>query len=71
MALPPADEMLARLPESLEKASILAEESDFVKGGIGNDLFSKSIIFKKSEAADFAAATDKAEFYKERYFNTI
>jgi len=62
---------LTRLPESLEKAIALAEQSDFVKNTIGEYLFSKYIAFKKTEAADFAAAKDKAEFYKERYFNTI
>jgi len=62
---------LTRLPESLEKAIALAEQSDFVKNTVGEYLFSKYIAFKKTEAADFAAAKDKAEFYKERYFNTI
>jgi len=62
---------LTRLPESFEKAIALAEQSDFVKNTLGEYLFSKYIAFKKTEAADFAAAKDKAEFYKERYFNTI
>jgi glutamine synthetase len=83
LALPPpldidlysADESvtksLASLPDSLEKAVRLAENSGFVKGVIGGELLSKYLAIKKNEAAAFAAADDKAKFYKERYFNTV
>jgi glutamine synthetase len=71
MALPPENATLAKLPESLENAIALAEQSDFVKKAIGKEFFSKYISFKKEEAANFAAAKDKAEFYKEQYFNLI
>jgi len=81
MALPPAvdadlytaDESviktLALLPDNLDKAIALAKNSDFVKSVIGEELFSKYLAFKETEAVDFAAAKDKAEFYRERYFS--
>jgi glutamine synthetase len=62
---------LTRLPDSLDKAIALAENSSFVKTTIGEELVSKFIAFKKSEAEDFIAAKDKVEFYKERYFKLI
>jgi glutamine synthetase len=62
---------LAQLPDSLDKAIALAENSKFVKSVIGEELVSKYIDIKKAEAADFAAAKDKAGFYKERYFYFI
>ena len=62
---------LERLPDSLDKAIALAENSKFVKNVIGEELVSKYIAVKKTEADGFAAAEDKAEFYKERYFNLI
>jgi len=62
---------LAQLPDSLDKAIALAENSKFVKSVIGEELFSKYIAIKKTEAGDFAAVKDKAGFYKERYFNVI
>ena len=83
MALPPAvdadlytaDESvtktLAILPGTLEQAIILAENSGFVKRVAGEELLSKYLDIKKAETRDFAAADDKAGFYKERYFNII
>ena len=83
MALPPpvdvdlftADEsvtgLLAKLPESLDKAIRLAENSDFVKSVVGEELLSRYLFVKKAEAADFAKAGDNSKFYAERYFNTV
>jgi glutamine synthetase len=83
LALPPpldvdlyaADEdvtkSIVRLPDSLDKAIRLAESSGFVKKVIGAELLSKYLAIKKNESAAFAAADDKAKFYKERYFNTV
>lgn len=83
LALPPAvdadlytaDEsvtkMLTLLPDSLGEAISLSDNSDFVKNIVGEELLSKYIAIKKTEAGDFAAAADKTEFYRERYFNTI
>ena len=62
---------LARLPDSLEKAIVLAENSAFVKSVIGEELFLKYVAIKKAEADDFAAAEDKTGFYKERYFSVL
>ncbi len=62
---------LTTLPDNLEKAIILAENSSFVKGVVGEDLLSRYLDVKKVEASDFAAAQDKTVFYKERYFNIL
>ena len=62
---------LTALPDSLDKAIILAENSDFVKTVIGEGLFLRFITAKKAEAFDFAAAKDKSEFYRSRYFNIV
>jgi glutamine synthetase len=62
---------LTLLPDSLETAIKLAENSDFVKDIIGEELLEKYLDIKKTEAADFAAAKDKEEFYTERYFSVI
>jgi len=83
MTLPPAvdadlytadtgvTEPLTQLPDSLDKAIALAENSPFVKNVIGKELLSKYIAIKKTEAGDFAAVKDKAGFYRERYFSVI
>ena len=78
MALPPAvnaedksiTKNLTPLPDSLDKALALAENSAFVKTTAG-ELFLEYLAIKKTEAGDFAAAGDKAEFYKERYFSVV
>jgi glutamine synthetase len=62
---------LARLPDSLNTAIAVAENSAFVKSVLGEELVLKYIAIKKKEAADFAAVKDKTEFYKERYFYFI
>jgi glutamine synthetase len=62
---------LARLPDSLDAAISLAEKSDFVKNVTGEELLSKYLAIKKSEARDFATAANKEQFYTERYFNII
>lgn len=62
---------LSSLPNSMEKAISLAEKSDFVKGVVGEDLLYRYLTAKKAEAFDFAAAEDKAVFYRERYFKKI
>jgi len=62
---------LAQLPDSLNKAIAFAENSPFVKNVIGQELLSKYIAVKKTEAGDFAGVKDKAGFYQERYFNVI
>lgn len=62
---------LVPLPNSLDKAIGLAESSRFVKAVAGEELVSRYIAYKKEEAAAFAAAEDKAAFYRERYFRII
>jgi len=62
---------LAPLPDSLDAAVTLAGGSNFVKGVLGEELLSKFLVIKKAEAGDFAAARDKTEFYRDRYFTVI
>ncbi|MDR0303064.1 MAG: glutamine synthetase family protein [Treponema sp.] len=62
---------LEQLPDSLDAAIALAENSKFVKSVIGEELTAKYIEIKKAEAADFTAAKDKAEFYTQRYFSFV
>jgi len=62
---------LKLLPDSLEKAVQLAENSDFVKNVTGDELLSRYLFIKKAEAADFAEAVNKTEFYKRRYFGVL
>ncbi len=71
MVLPLAGERIARLPENLEKAITLAEQSDFVKKVTGEQLLAKYITLKKIEVSEFAAAENKAKFYEERYFRVL
>ena len=63
--------MLTLLPDSLDKAIALAENSAFVKSVVCEELLSKYLAFKKTEAADFAIAEDRAGFYREQYFRVI
>lgn len=62
---------LTPLPVNLDEAIKLAENSDFVKKVIGDELLSKYITSKKGEAKDFSAAKDKVDFYRTRYFGII
>jgi len=62
---------LVPLPNSLDRAMMLAENSDFVKNVVGEELLSKFLDSKKAEAADFIAAEDKIKFYRERYFDVV
>ena len=83
LALPPAVDVdlytagenvtktLVPLPNCLDKAILLAESSDFVKGVIGEELLMGFITLKKAEAAAFAAAEDKAKFDREQYFGIM
>jgi hypothetical protein len=42
-----------------------------VKRATGDELLSKYLALKKVEAGNFAAAEDKAAFYRKRYFSVI
>lgn len=62
---------LETLPESLDKAIELAENSDFVKKVVGEGLLSKYLAEKKKEAQEYNLAENKADFYTERYFELV
>jgi glutamine synthetase len=62
---------LEMLPDCLDKAIFLAENSAFVKRTVGEEMFLKYLAVKKSEANDFTAAANKEKFYAERYFGVI
>ena len=62
---------LVRLPDSLGAAAELARGSEFSARVVGKDLLAKFAAAKESEAAAFAAAENKAEFFTKRYFSYI
>jgi len=62
---------LTSLPDSLEKAIENTNRSEFTKKIISEELLTKYLAIKESEAAAFTAAEDKAKFYRERYFNYV
>ncbi len=62
---------LTALPRSLEEAVTIAEKSAFAARVLGEELLAKFSASKKSEAAEFAAAKDKAAFYVQRYFAVL
>ena len=62
---------LALLPDTLEKAIAIAQQSSFVKQVLGDDLLFKYIDLKKKEINDYFASEDRVRFYTERYFNII
>lgn len=62
---------LTLLPDSLDQDIHLARDSKFVHSVMGEEMLTKYLAIKETEAADFAAAEDKERFYKERYFNLI
>ena len=62
---------LETLPDSIGKAIQLAENSDFVKSILSEDLLTRFLLVKSAEAADFAATGDKNRFYSERYFGNV
>ncbi|MCL2006112.1 MAG: glutamine synthetase family protein [Planctomycetaceae bacterium] len=70
-----ADENITKtlipLPDALDKAIVLAENSSFVREVVGEELLMKYITLKKAEAAAFAAAEDKAQFDREQYFGVV
>ncbi|MCL2053973.1 MAG: glutamine synthetase family protein [Oscillospiraceae bacterium] len=62
---------LSKLPESLRGAIALAENNNFIKSVIGEEMLMKHINIKKEESQDFEAIKNKSDFYKERYFNLV
>jgi len=62
---------LVSLPEGLDEAIMLAENSHFVRNVLGEELLTKYITLKKAEAAGFATAADQATFDREQYFNVM
>ena len=62
---------LVSLPNSLDKAIELAENSNFIRDIIDDETLSKYLAIKKEEATESSAAEDKDHFYTERYFNII
>jgi len=62
---------LVQLPDTLNKAISMAENSAFVKSVTGEALLSKYIELKKAEERDFFRVNDKTKFFNEMYFNII
>lgn len=62
---------LERLPENLEDALRLAEESGFIKSILGAEVVARYIQLKKQELQDLKRAANKREHYLEHYFKVI
>jgi len=62
---------MEKLPDNLKAAVNCAENSEFVKAVVGEHLLKRFLDAKRTEADDFAAAKDKAEFYRSRYFSVF
>ncbi len=62
---------LTPLPANMEEAIALTQDSAFIKGVLGEDVLTKYLHHKRQEAADFAAVSNKVEFYRKRYFRAI
>lgn len=62
---------LPRLPDNLEEALKLVEESDFIKSTLNADVISRFIHLKTLELQAFNQANDKNEFYLTNYFKVI
>ncbi|MFI3257088.1 MAG: glutamine synthetase family protein [Spirochaetales bacterium] len=62
---------LVKLPTNLGDALDKAENSDFVKRILGEEILSKYISYKRPEQHDFLQAGDKQNFYTNRYFSVM
>lgn len=62
---------LVPLPQTLPDAIALARESSLVKRVLGEELLDKYLAVKEEEAAAWAAAQDREEFCRERYFCVV
>lgn len=62
---------LEQLPKSLSDAIDLTRGSVFVRNVVGEELLSKFLTIKESEADAFAATWDKKEYNMERYFKIV
>jgi len=62
---------LERLPDSLEEALKLAEESRFVRDTLGEKLVERYIQLKRQELQDLSRAANKREHFLEHYFKVI
>ncbi|MDR1540075.1 MAG: glutamine synthetase family protein [Clostridiales bacterium] len=62
---------LAMLPLSLEEALKLAQESEFIKKSLPEQIRVNYLKLKKVEAAEFAAVANKEAFYKHAYFGAV
>ena len=62
---------IAKLPDTLGEAVEIASKSEFVRGVLGDSVLEKYCSLKRAEEEEFLAATDRTEFYTQRYFEGI
>lgn len=62
---------LEELPKSLKESLELAEESEFIKGVIGDELLEKYIELKNKDVNSYETAIDKEAFMFENYFKKM
>ena len=60
---------LTILPDTLDKAIELAQNSNFIKTVIGEELLSKYLTIKKNEFIEFSSSDNKNSFFREKYFD--
>ncbi len=66
-----ASKSLAVLPNTLEEALVNAKESTFVETVLGKELVSRYLEIKQNEIDEYNKASNKEDFYNQKYFNII
>lgn len=64
-------ENLIALPTDMGQALMLAEQSQFAKNTLGNEIFSRFFELKNIEYNKYICAADKNDYFMENYFKII
>ena len=69
--LPDENESIGRLPSSLEEAAGCAENSDFIKKYIPENILDAVITYSRKEWKEYSTAYDKEAFEDQKYFYSL
>lgn len=69
--LPDENESIGRLPSSLEEAADCAENSDFIKKYIPENILDAVITYSRKEWKEYSTAYDKEAFEDQKYFYSL
>lgn len=69
--LPDENESIERLPSSLEEAADCAENSDFIKKYIPENILDAVITYSRKEWKEYSTAYDKEAFEDQKYFYSL